>query len=314
MGFLGGLIRAGVSAGGGALRGANTAEQTNYERERQRKQDALQAMLLNTQIENTASDNQRADAQLEQNARQNALAEVTAKRRAMLDAQAVARAESEAPPLPVPDWQKQGYPDFSTWRRDQQMGKINPNLPAGGPAPKPLPASVKKAMATNQQTLNSIDEAIAAIEKNPDALHGWDTFAPEVVRKFSETPDKVTVRAPVADVGSLQIHDRTGANMNIKEEPRLAPFVPDIRDRPANALIKLRRLKQRIAETNDALSGGGGSLPDDAPQVNGDYQSGDDPATMRMADRFEEIRAANPGLSAAQITQMVKDEFSRKSR
>ena len=136
MGFLGGLIRAGVAGAGGALKGANAAEQTNYERDRQRQQDALQTMLLNTQIENIANDNQRADAQLEQTARARQLEEVMAKRRAMLDAQAVGR--QDAPPITVPEWQKQGYPDFATWRRDQQMGKIDPNQKPGGAGGAPV--------------------------------------------------------------------------------------------------------------------------------------------------------------------------------
>lgn len=322
MGFLGGLIRAGVAGAGGALRGANQGEQVRYEREqdriareRQVQQDALQKMLLESNLANVTADNERQDEQLRQNARRNSLGEVEARRQAILDAQATARKNSAMPPLYDPNTDPEILRDRT--RKKEGLGVYRPDQPKPTPAPKPLPASLRKAVADNEQTLRSIDEAVAAIEKNPDALHGWDTFTPEVVRKFTETPDKVTVRAPVADVGSLQIHNRTGANMNIKEEPRLAPFVPDIRDRPENALIKLRRLKERIQEENTALQGGA-TVADEDAAVGGSFvgtgTGGDDPATMRMADRFEEIRAANPGMSAAQITQMVKDEFSRKSR
>lgn len=318
MGFLGGLIRAGVAGVGGALKGQNQGNEIAYQRdqdrlnrERQLQQDALQAYLLQQGIDERNAAGERADEQLRQTARANQLREVLAKRQAMLDA---TKAAQDRVPPPLYDPNNDPVILRGRQERKEGLGVYRPDTPKV-PQAKPLPASLRKAVADNEQTLRSIDEAVAAIEKNPDALHGWDTFTPEVIRKFTETPDKVTVRAPVADVGSLQIHNRTGANMNIKEEPRLAPFVPDIRDRPANALIKLRRLKERIIEENTALQSGS-SMPDDAPEVNGDYTGGgnDDPGTVRMEKRWDQIKLANPSMSDDEVTAQVKAEFSRKSR
>jgi hypothetical protein len=53
----------------------------------------------------------------------------------------------------------------------------------------------------------------------------------------------VDTRAAIADLGSLVIHDRSGAAVTASEYPRLAPFIPTSKDDPDAVIKKLRRFK-----------------------------------------------------------------------
>jgi hypothetical protein len=60
-------------------------------------------------------------------------------------------------------------------------------------------------------------------------------------------PKGVAVRAQVANIGSVVLHDRSGAAVSASEFPRLAPFIPSASDTPTGAVTKLQKMKQ-IAE------------------------------------------------------------------
>ena len=283
MGFLGGLIRAGVAAGGGALKGANAAEQTNYERERQQKQDALQAMLLNTQIENIANDNQRADAQLEQNARQNALAEVAARRRAMLDAQAVAR-ENQPPPLYNP----QSDPDVlrEAELRRRGLGRYH-QAPDGTPAgPKPPTEGERRAGGLLIGAQSALDEIHGLLQGDPTkgrapyspANEGWMSKTAQAVgmdrtaRGLSSENGKL-FRNAVKRLTTNYLYVVSGAQASPAEiEKQSEQMTNDILDTPTTLDQKIRFMEGKVEEirkvadraaTPRAANGGGGSLPDD---------------------------------------------------
>jgi hypothetical protein len=67
-------------------------------------------------------------------------------------------------------------------------------------------------------------------------------------------PLGVDARAEIADIGSLKIHDRSGAAVTISEAPRLMPFIPKSSDDPDTALKKLRRLKTEMQQAGMALA------------------------------------------------------------
>jgi hypothetical protein len=48
----------------------------------------------------------------------------------------------------------------------------------------------------------------------------------------------------IADIGSMKIHDRSGAAVSAAEFPRLKPFVPSANDEPAAAVEKLKLFKR----------------------------------------------------------------------
>jgi len=119
-----------------------------------------------------------------------------------------------------------------------------------GPKPgkqKDIPAAVNKTIIDQKQAVSNIDSAIAAIKAYPDAL-GFTNSIPgaQSIRQVTD-PKGVAVRGQVANIGSLVLHDRSGAAVSASEFPRLAPFIPSAGDKPAAAIEKLQQMK-KIAE------------------------------------------------------------------
>jgi len=116
--------------------------------------------------------------------------------------------------------------------------------PSGEPLQKelkPIPANINTAISTNNQTLKSIDEAIRLIKENPDAV-GWKGYAPNKI--LNETnPEGVDARAAISNIGSLKLHERSGAAVTASEFPRLAPFIPLATDDAATVVKKLTQMR-----------------------------------------------------------------------
>lgn len=137
--------------------------------------------------------------------------------------------------------------------RSQAIGKQAPKTGTGGRSA----ASIQKALANNQQQLFVIDDALKELDAHPSAV-GMARGIPLLGDALNQRIDKggVAARASIANIGSLQIHDRTGAAMTVHEEPRLAPFVPKVSDTPETIRIKLHKLRQAIAVETQALQQG----------------------------------------------------------
>lgn len=129
-------------------------------------------------------------------------------------------------------------------------GKTLEAIP-GGPADKPpspgkpLPISAANGVLTNQQNLRRAQNALALVSgKTVDGAPG-DTDATgkkgwlpnQILNRID--PAGVDTRAAIADLGSLVIHDRSGAAVTAAEFPRLAPFIPTEKDDPATVKKKL---------------------------------------------------------------------------
>jgi len=120
---------------------------------------------------------------------------------------------------------------------------------------KQLPAAQSKAWIGNNTSLAKIGEAVSALTANPDAF-GLQNFLPETLtqrlpgQKFE---GGVNARSRVADIGSLKIHDRSGAAVTVAETPRLLPFIPNVRDAPDVAKTKLDNLKREYELMNQEI-------------------------------------------------------------
>lgn len=168
--------------------------------------------------------------------------------------EAVARIrEQHRPPAQEPLVQVQN-PDGSIVYvpRSQAAGQAAPQRSAVGSA------TLKKAIAGNQTQVTVIDDALAELEKHPNAVG--------LLRKLGDTvnqrldPDGVNARASLANISSLVIHDRSGAAVTAAEFPRLAPFVPLVSDNAETVRKKLTKLKGAIAAETSLLEqqlGGG---------------------------------------------------------
>lgn len=145
--------------------------------------------------------------------------------------------------------------------RNQAAGKSEPSKAPGGTRGV---ATIRKAVAANQEQLSVLDDALKELDAYPDAVglkRGLGDFAPfagnfgDAVNQRQD-PKGVDARASIANIGSMILHDRSGAAITVSEFPRLAPFIPRISDNPETIKKKLIKLKAAIAVENDALQGG----------------------------------------------------------
>lgn len=120
-----------------------------------------------------------------------------------------------------------------------------------GATQKRVPAKIQEGYVGNNSSVRQIDEAIAAIEQNGGAL-GLKNFLGENVNQRLD-PGGVDARAAVANIGSLLIHDRSGAAVTAAEAPRLMPFIPQVTDTPEAAIKKLRGLRRQYENANSEI-------------------------------------------------------------
>jgi len=122
-----------------------------------------------------------------------------------------------------------------------------------GKAPKPVPENVLKALLTNSTSERQVDTALQLLGgKTVDGLQGDASAIGPIQGRIPDTilqksnPNGVVTRAAIADIGSMIIHDRSGAAVTIAEMPRLIPFIPQITDTPEAAKAKLTRMKAEL--------------------------------------------------------------------
>jgi hypothetical protein len=182
--------------------------------------------------------------------------------------------------------------------------------------PASLPAGVQQAMANNRAQVSRIDQVIQAIQARPQSLGARYALLPEMVSQRTD-PEGVSVRAMLADIGSMVILQRSGAAVAVQEMERLKPFIPAASDTPEAAIIKLRQLQQGIQQVLDETGGTVAQVdgqPSTPPAQTGvgplrtGYQPMSGPTTSKPAwqRRADELRAS--GMSPDQIAATLRQE------
>jgi hypothetical protein len=128
--------------------------------------------------------------------------------------------------------------------------------------PKPLPAAQSQAWIGNQVSLRKVD---AALDDFIDPKTGQlkDSAHQHVGAKYAipgmewvgqkTDPEGVPMRARVADIGSLKIHDRSGAAVTASESPRLRPFIPTAYDGPQAIADKLKNFRKEYTMMQEEI-------------------------------------------------------------
>ncbi len=118
---------------------------------------------------------------------------------------------------------------------------------------KPIPANINTAISTNDMSIRRLQEALDLIKKNPDAIGLKNLLPGQALDRMD--PRGVAARSAIGDIGSLVIHDRSGAAVSASEMQRLG-FIPTPTDRADNAKTKLEAMlryaklnQQGLAET-----------------------------------------------------------------
>lgn len=174
-------------------------------------------------------------------------------------------------PLSAEELQAYGLPAGTTAQIDTETGKVDLiNRPTNATLGRPIPPAVAKGIIENRTSIGKIDRALEAVKARPQSFGAKNYFG-DAVRQRSD-PEGVDARAKVADIGSLLIHDRSGAAVSASEFPRLRPFIPQATDTDATITTKLQNLKANIEamqdETQSIYSPEAGYKPMEAPQGN----------------------------------------------
>ena len=128
------------------------------------------------------------------------------------------------------------------------VGKPQQNIVQFGPdglpiQDKALPAHAIEVKAKNNASIGNIVSTLQDVATNPSAF-GYQNILPEAITQHLD-PAGVTARANVANIGSLKLHDRSGANVTVGEVPRLRPFIPNITYDDAPTITKKLQGLQR---------------------------------------------------------------------
>lgn len=213
-------------------------ESANANRDASREQTrALQTERLEQQVELAK---QRSEDQSLSRAEQN---------QARMDMVRLA-ASLRPPPVTQP---LQAYTDPTTGK-----AKLGTREEAHGNAPavketanRVIPANIAKAYTENSTALRKIDLALAEVDKYPSAF-GLQNMRGDAISQRMD-PKGVTARAIIADIGSLKIHDRSGAAVTAAETPRLLPFIPSVNDKPETIRKKLALFRKEYASIQNDI-------------------------------------------------------------
>lgn len=125
---------------------------------------------------------------------------------------------------------------------------------------KEVPAKAQQALLENATNLRRAERALRLIGGAPAQpgdnvdrqATGLKGYLPNQVLNRID-PQGVDARAALADLGSLVIHERSGAAVTAAEFPRLAPFIPTEKDDADTVKKKLQRFVQVYRDEIDAL-------------------------------------------------------------
>lgn len=163
--------------------------------------------------------------------------------------EAAPRAENFRP-MTAQEMKNYGLPEGTTAQINNATGKVDLiSRPTSATVGRPVPPAVAKGVIENNASIGKIDRALAALEARPESFGGWN-YVGDTIRQRTDS-DGVDARAKVADIGSLIIHDRSGAAVSASEFPRLAPFIPRATDTPKTVKTKLENLKANIQAMQD---------------------------------------------------------------
>jgi hypothetical protein len=95
-------------------------------------------------------------------------------------------------------------------------------------------------------------QTVEGVKGDPNAT-GMKNYLPDVLLQRTD-PAGVETRAAVANLGSMIIHDRSGAAVTASEYPRLKPFIPTATDHPDTVKKKLGQFLNEYRKINEEMT------------------------------------------------------------
>ncbi len=219
----------------------------------------------------------------------------------------VAPAAAPAPAAPV---QSGGVTIPGTvMQADPPQLRPTPLPGAAGGVARPTQLSPQTAISGMLESASGLRSARMALElvaRRPESFGlaaGVQNAVPGLLERTD--PAGVEARAAVANLGSLVVHDRSGATVTAAEYPRLRPFIPTVGDPPEVVRTKLQRFVAEyeanlrdhyrtfgpeagyrpVPAVEDVLRGGGAASGGQAAileEARRAIQRGADPAAVRQ--------------------------------
>lgn len=166
-------------------------------------------------------------------------------------------------------------PSFQFMPTEGGIVGLNPKNPMAPPIQTGLtpPPSAATQQGRRESTagINIIDAAEKAVDTAPSAFGfvqgtaGGTDLGATILNKMSSKKE-IEARAKVQNIGSQIIHDRSGAAVTIAEAPRLKPFIPSTSDDARTVRVKLKALREKMAEEGYSFGVKSGTL-DKKPTV-----------------------------------------------
>jgi hypothetical protein len=121
---------------------------------------------------------------------------------------------------------------------------VQPIAGTAKPVPvKEAPAKIADSMLDNVGAVRKIDDALLELEARNGGGVGWSGYVPGAIHDRTD-PGGVKLRGLIADIGSLKLHDRSGASVTASESPRLMPMIPALTDDPKTIRDKLQNFRR----------------------------------------------------------------------
>ncbi len=108
-------------------------------------------------------------------------------------------------------------------------------------------------MQENLNALKELDRVETLLGKTPDSVGGPGSILAANIPGVGLVQNRLDregtqLRAIIADIGSMKIHERSGAAVTASEFPRLKPFIPSISDDAPTARSKLANFRAVLEE------------------------------------------------------------------
>lgn len=138
---------------------------------------------------------------------------------------------------------------------ERAAADVRADVTADHAGARPSSAVLQRARAANMAQIAIINDALTELEAHPKAV-GLTRGLPGIGDRLDTRTDPAGVgaRASIANIGSLKMHDRSGAAVSVSEFPRLAPFIPAVSDPPEAIRVKLKKLLDAIQVETDAMA------------------------------------------------------------
>jgi len=149
--------------------------------------------------------------------------------------------------------QQRAFDQQNTNREDSQQAALER---AAQVKARGGPQGIQTKVGMNRAYSNQIDRAISAVRAKPDAFGlargvvggKWG----DVLNQWVD-PTGQDARGQVADIASALLHLRSGAAVTESEYERMAPFIPQVGDRPEMIITKLQNMQKVANEINVEL-------------------------------------------------------------